>query len=419
MVDVYVDGERHRIAVKDIYNAGNARRWRERLVRIRQRIANGSFSMADEFPHYHPRSKRRLPSAPSAAAITYDMAADAWEKTLTEPTYAWSTIYSYTRINKARWRDALGERPLASVSAAWLAELVAEQEFATPKSYNNALMCLKCTFAHAAKMKPAPFPRAENPAAELEYLQLHAEVDPKMVYDLESAERLLAELLEDWGEGWANFFEFSFFGGGMRPSEQVALEWSDFDASKGEILVERARVMGRAKAKTKNGPKRWVKLSPRALEVLERQRKRTGKLPHQRIFAHDDGKPIHDRESPWKRWYETHMRVTKEDPAFHYRPPYAARHSSVTWHLDMGKADRWVARQHGHSVLVLHKVYAHWLSRDDGEVFGPMALKLRRAFGYPPPALPSHMAPVGRLGRRPTRRALPRAGAFQHRAAAR
>jgi len=284
---------------------------------------------------------------------------------------------------------------MASISAAELEELVAEQEFLAPKTHNNALMVLKCTFAHATKTKPALISRSDNPADALGYLKLHQQVNPRMVYDITTAEFLIRELRKDWGEGWGNYFEFAFFGSGMRPSEEVALEWPDFDESSGQILVERARVMGKAKGKTKNGLKRWVKLSPRALEILKRQRQITGALNHRRIFVHADGAPIHDRESPWKRWHQTHERLTSTNPAFHYRPPYAARHSSVTWHLMCGKSDRWIARQHGHSVLVLHKVYAHWLSEDDdGEPYGPKALEIRKAFGYPLPMFQKNLAAI-------------------------
>jgi hypothetical protein len=41
--------------------------------------------------------------------------------------------------------------------------------------------------------------------------------------------------------------------------------------------------------------------------------------------------------------------------------PYHARHSSVTWQLILGKNLLWVAKQHGHSVEVMLRMYAAWL----------------------------------------------------------
>src|SRR5271168_2183330 len=40
---------------------------------------------------------------------------------------------------------------------------------------------------------------------------------------------------------------------------------------------------------------------------------------------------------------------------------YHARHSSVTWQLMLGKNLLWVAKQHGHSVEVMLRMYAAWL----------------------------------------------------------
>jgi hypothetical protein len=43
------------------------------------------------------------------------------------------------------------------------------------------------------------------------------------------------------------------------------------------------------------------------------------------------------------------------------RRPYHARHPSVTWQLMLGKNLLWVAKQHGHSVEVMLRMYAAWL----------------------------------------------------------
>ncbi len=40
--------------------------------------------------------------------------------------------------------------------------------------------------------------------------------------------------------------------------------------------------------------------------------------------------------------------------------PYHAWHSSVTWQLMLGKNLLWVAKQHGHSVEVMLRMYASW-----------------------------------------------------------
>ena len=43
-----------------------------------------------------------------------------------------------------------------------------------------------------------------------------------------------------------------------------------------------------------------------------------------------------------------------------YRRPYTARHSSVGWNLMLGKNGLWVAKQHGHSIITMLRIYAAW-----------------------------------------------------------
>jgi hypothetical protein len=43
-----------------------------------------------------------------------------------------------------------------------------------------------------------------------------------------------------------------------------------------------------------------------------------------------------------------------------YRRAYTARHSSVSWNLMAGRNPLWVAKQHGHSICTMLRVYAAW-----------------------------------------------------------
>src|SRR5713226_6435435 len=54
-------------------------------------------------------------------------------------------------------------------------------------------------------------------------------------------------------------------------------------------------------------------------------------------------------------------RVLRKALNIRRRGPYHARHSSVTWQLMLGKNLLWVAKQHGHSVEVMLRMYAAWL----------------------------------------------------------
>jgi len=116
------------------------------------------------------------------------------------------------------------------------------------------------------------------------------------------------------------------------------------------------------KDRTKTQEDRDVELCPRALEVLRRHLAlraefvAAGKIRHQHLFFLEDGRPISDPEITRWRWSQS---ITALD--IRRRGPYHARHSSVTWQLMLGKNLLWVAKQHGHSVEVMLRMYAAWL----------------------------------------------------------
>ena len=77
---------------------------------------------------------------------------------------------------------------------------------------------------------------------------------------------------------------------------------------------------------------------------------------HEHLFFLEDGRPISDPEIARWRWSESIKALN-----IRRRGPYHARHSSVTWPLMLGKNLLWVAKQHGHSVEVMLRMYAAWL----------------------------------------------------------
>jgi integrase len=81
-----------------------------------------------------------------------------------------------------------------------------------------------------------------------------------------------------------------------------------------------------------------------------------GKIHHEHLFFLEDGRPISDPEITRWRWSESIKALN-----IRRRGPYHARHSSVTWQLMLGKNLLWVAKQHGHSVEVMLRMYAAWL----------------------------------------------------------
>jgi len=178
---------------------------------------------------------------------------------------------------------------------------------------------------------------------------------------MQDAELLIATLHRDWGEAQGNYDEFRFFTG-LRPSEQIALAVTDIDLVNGIISINKARVYGVDRYKTKTGDDRRVQLCPRALAVLKRHlllRARmaaAGKIHHDYVFFLDSGERIENLGVAQVRW-----RCTLRSLKLRYRRPYTARHSSVSWNLMVGKNILWVAKQHGHSTVTMLRTYAAWV----------------------------------------------------------
>jgi integrase len=114
---------------------------------------------------------------------------------------------------------------------------------------------------------------------------------------MHSAETLIAAIHRDWGEAQGNYDEFRFFTG-LRPSEQIALVLSDIDLVQGIISVNKARISGVDRDKTKTSEGRRVQLCPRALSVLRRQLRlresleAAGEIDHENVFFVQTGKPF-------------------------------------------------------------------------------------------------------------------------------
>ncbi|MGA9367561.1 MAG: hypothetical protein WBV35_08890, partial [Steroidobacteraceae bacterium] len=81
---------------------------------------------------------------------------------------------------------------------------------------------------------------------------------------------------------------------------------------------------------------------------------------------------------PFPRLILARRKVRLQRLPIRYRKPYTARHSSVSWDLMIGRNPLWVAKQHGHSLLTMLRVYAA-RTADAAETD---AAAIREAMGY-------------------------------------
>ncbi len=319
-----VNGIRYRPTIKRPPSEANLRRARERLEAIKQQIRLGTFAFEEEFPDY--RFLRQLAGASSTRLCNnvFDAYLEHCEARLRRNDMAAATVRSYRKVLDCIWRPHLGNLVFSQVRYSHLVA-IADGHTWSKKTYNNTISVLKRAFEFGYRDRPVH----ENPALNLRCSRLRKADRPKVdPFSIHDAETLIAAIHSDWGEAQGNYDEFRFFTG-LRPSEQIALVLSDIDLVQGIISVNKARVFGVDRDKTKTSEDRRVQLCPRALSVLRRQLRlrarleADGQIDHQHVFFLETGAPFRSLQCPQVRWRKTlrSLNVVTDAPTPHGRPP--------------------------------------------------------------------------------------------------
>jgi integrase len=356
--DFKFDGVRYRPTLLKTPTEANLRRAREHLAAIKQRIAAGLFRFEEEFPDYRHLRKAVGGSGVRTCSQVFDEYIAHCEARLAKNDMAAATLTSYRKILDSIWRPRIGAITFLDIRYSTLVKIADSNKGWSRKTYNNTISVLRRAFVFGYR----DHPRCLNPACSLKSSRMSRKdrqtIDPFRIQD---AETLLAAIRRDWGEAQGNYDEFRFFTG-MRPSEQIALTVRDFNIGHGTLNVSKARVAGIDKDCTKTREDRLIILCPRAMGVLNRQlrlRERlqlAGMIDHDQLFFQKNGAPIRSLLYPASRWRRTLRRLP-----IRYRKPYTARHTSVSWNLMIGKNPLQVAKQHGHSVSTMFRVYSAWM----------------------------------------------------------
>ncbi|HKT73224.1 MAG TPA: DUF3596 domain-containing protein [Steroidobacteraceae bacterium] len=355
--DFILDGARYRPTLPRIPTEANLQRAHIQLEEIKARIKAGTFVFEEEFPGYRYLERVIDPSQIRTCNQVFDQFLVHCEARLARHDLAASTVTNYRRILDNLWRPELGDTLFLKIDHLTLNRIADRNIRWSKKRYNNAISALRRAFAFGYRNHPDK----PNPALGLKCCRMTRRDRPRPdPFRIQDAEKLIAQIHNDWGEAQGNYDEFRFFTG-LRPSEQIALVVSDFDPVRGTLSITKARVNGVHKNCTKTGHDRLFELCLRARAVLARHlqlRHRLvsqGRIAHDRLFFLKSGEPIQNLVGVQRCWRRSLKRT-----GLRSRRPYCARHSSVSWCLMMGKNPLWVARQHGHSVRTMLEIYASW-----------------------------------------------------------
>ena len=343
------------------WNERNRRAALRMVGEIREKIRHGLFDPADYFPEYSGLETLSAPSNP----CTFGDYAKVWLRSLGQKAPA--TRDDYQKALDRVWLDQLGERPIRSIRYSELMTLIGNLAVAG-KTLNNYLIPLRGVFEFARRDGAI----ASNPAAAIENAPVQKPApDP---FTLPEVEAILDNLAEREDTQVVNYFAAAFFAG-FRPSEQIALRWSDVDFGQRAVRVQRAVVRGQAKSSTKTYLVRDVELSDRAWAAFEAQRALT-QLAGKEIFWNPaTGAPWADIQSQLRIWQRCVKRL-----GLRYREPYQARHTFATLALMAGANPSYIARQLGHTnANMLFRVYSKWI---DGADKSREREKLNVGFGH-------------------------------------
>ncbi len=313
-------------------------------TRLRQeilgKIERGNFSLVEYFPD-SPRVKK------DTASLTWKQLGAEWLK-IKKPEIEHSTLHHYEQTLTSKHFTDWNALHLPELDYRKLKAKLATLP-AHPKTFNNiaSVMSMVLEYGHNAKLLRQPLHQ---------HIELRrppkAKPDP---FTLAEVEILLTKMREPKA---VNFYEFAFFSG-VRPSEQIALQWSHLDLHAGTAMVQRAITRSKEKS-TKTGEERTVELTARARAAIERQRA-VSQLAGVYVFLGPDGKPYTSTDGPLDAFWKPAMRLS----GLRYRDARQTRHTFATVGLHGGLKPGWMAEQLGHSVEMFYRVYSKWIQAQD------------------------------------------------------
>lgn len=312
--------------------------------RIRQeilgKIERGTFSLADYFPD-SPRVKG------DAGSTTWQQVGAEW-LTLKRREVEHSTAHHYAQtLGSYHFENWNSKRMLSLDFRQIKAKLGVLPE--NPKTFNNiaSVMSMVLEYGYKAKLLREPL---------YEHIEMRKLTKPRPdPFSLAEIDTILSKIHDERGR---NHYEFAFFSG-LRPSEQIALRWSNVDLRTGVILVDVARTRYQDKG-TKTGDVRSVELNSRARAAIDRQRKVT-QLAGGHVFPDINGTGFNDTDGPLDAWWKAAIKVS----GVRQRDARRSRHTYATLCLHAGNTPAWAARQLGHSVEMFYRVYSKWIDGAD------------------------------------------------------
>ena len=259
-----------------------------------------------------------------------------------------STRSKYKGILTNHWMPAFALMAVEDITPAIIRQRINELSFNTEKTFNNALIPLRGVFELAFEdevIDDLPTKRIKNKKFQEE------EPDPFTEDEMAKLLGWIKENASDIMLYW--YFEVAFWTG-ARPSEMIALLWSDVDLEKGTMSITKGRVRGILQNKTKTSKSRLVYLNDNALSAFKNARALN--RGNEYVFVKADGNHWNHESN-----MRSVMRSATQATYIRHRPAYNTRHTYATILLMNGINPAFAANQLGHSLLMFTKIYSRWI----------------------------------------------------------
>lgn len=310
--------------------------------------------------------------------MTLDHWCDRWLAGL--PDVRGRTLTDYTNVLRRYWRPTLGTHRLDQLTTDMIRRELTKLTNAgkSPRTVQQARAVLR---------------QALNAAVSDRLLRVNPAVGKRMVPAQVRAERSVWSaaqvrtfLTASADDPLVALWTVQLYTG-LRPSETLALRWSDLDLTSDEPQVRVMRTLYRPKNGTAwrleepktNGSRRAVPLMPQAVSALLAHRDRqaverlvvgAGYAGYDFVFAGPTGEPLREDvvSKQWRRAIadlnaETQRRAEAEGATPALLPPmrlYDARHTCATLLLEAGEAMKVVQEILGHaSIVITSNTYSH------------------------------------------------------------
>lgn len=229
--------------------------------------------------------------------------------------------------------------------------MVNDISWSSLKLRNDALIPLRGTFALAWEDEIID----RNPCDRIKNRPIQdTEPDP---FSREEMERLLSNMRHRYATENTQLYWYAetAFWTGCRPSELIALQWTDVQLDSKTLIISKGRVKGIDQNHTKTKKVRTVFLNDRALTAFIELKAMGMSAEHVFISS--------ETRQPWRteKAVREALQLAMKTTGIRARPAYNARHTYATLLLMDGVNPTFVANQLGHSIVMLTKRYARWI----------------------------------------------------------